>query len=448
MFGQNIAIFSVVGAVFHQFTLFSLFAFSNLCPLLYEEKKPPNSKDSAVKFFLSPLQSIYMCIFCFFGGAVDRKLGTHFTVILGCLSICIADFLLMISKNFALDFFFIIFYGIGFGISMTSAVGNACRYFPKNRGLINAICGGIGGNLGSALCNFMIGIYTNNQQYKDERVRHYHYLVFHIIYMIVGTILAVGFITTFKESAMDHPLTNESDSKTERLTNSLEVEETINDNSDIPITTQIDNIGEQQAELKVILKHWRIYFISLIFFCTFFVQDFINTVGFAFGTNIVEYVEITKKPSKMSIIFKIMNVICCITAPIWGFIYDKLEFQKTLMLVNCLSMLNSFLIKFTSHTIITYAFSIIFNGSLFTGSFIMIYPHVSKVFGFKYAGEMYGIVVLSTGISRLIASLLLHFFGIRENYNSYFNVLYIGSGLNLIGILLAFYETDEKFLSL
>ena len=448
MFGQNIGIFSVVGALFHQFTLFSLFAFSNLCPLLYEEKKSPNSKDSAAQFFLSPLQSIYMCIFCFFGGAVDRKLGTHFTVILGCLSICIADFLLMISKNFALDFFFIIFYGIGFGISMTSAVGNACRYFPKNRGLINAICGGIGGNLGSALCNFMIGIYTNNKQYKNERVRHYHYLVFHIIYMIVGTILAVGFITTFKESAMDHPLTNESDSKTERLTNSLEVEETINDNSDIPITTQIDNIGEQQAELKVILKHWRIYYISLIFFCTFFAQDFINTVGFVFGTNIVKHIEKKKEPLKISIIFIIMNVICCITAPIWGFIYDKLEFQKTLMLVNCLSMLNSFLIKFTSHTIITYAFSIIFNGSLFTGSFIMIYPHVSKVFGFKYAGEMYGIVVLSTGISSLIASLLLHFFGIRENYNSYFNVLYIGSGLNLIGILLAFYETDEKFLSL
>ncbi len=321
---------------------------------------------------------------------------------------------------------------------MTSAVGNACRYFPKNQGLINGICIGTGGNLGIVLFNFMIPRYRNYTQY----------LVFHIIYMIVGTILAVGFITTFKETNMDHPLANESDSKTERLTNSLEVEETINDNSDIPITTQIATIGEQQAELKVILKHWRIYYISLIFFCTFFVQDFINTVGFAFGTNIVEYVEITKKPSKMSIIFKIMNVICCITAPIWGFLYDKLEFQKTLMLVNCLSMLNSFLIKFTSHTIITYAFSIIFNGSLNIGSFIMIYPHVSKVFGFKYAGEMYGIVVLSTGISSLIASLLLHSFGIRYNYNSCYKVFFIGSVLNLIGILLAFFETDEKFLSL
>ena len=78
----------------------------------------------------------------------------------------------------------------------------------------------------------------------------------------------------------------------------------------------------------------------------------------------------------------------------------------------------------------------------------MIYPHVSKVFGFKYAGEMYGVVVLSTGISSLIASLLLNVFGIRDNYNSCLYVFYIGSGLNLIGILLAFFETDEKFLSL
>ena len=389
-----------------------------------------------------------MWLFCIFGGVVDRKIGTHFTLILGCLSICLSDFLLIISKNFTLDFFFIIFYGIGFGISMTSEVGNACRYFPKNRGLINGICIGTGGNLGSAIFNYLIGIYINNEQYKNDRVRHYHYLVFHIIYMIIGTILAVGFITTFKESDMDHSLTNESDSKTERLTNSLEVEETINDNSDIPITTQIDNIGEQQAELEVILKHWRIYYILLIFFCTCFVQGFIMTVGFNFGTKIVEKVEIMKKPSKMSIIFIIMNVICCITAPIWGFIYDKLEFQKALMLVNCLSMLNSILIKVTSKNIISYAFSIIFNGNLNTGSFTMIYPHVSRVFGFKYAGEMYGIVVLSTGISSLIASLLLHVFGIKEDYSSCFNVFYIGSGLNLIGILLAFFETDEKFLSL
>ncbi len=448
MFGQNIGKFSVVGTFFHQFTLFSLFAFSNLCPILYDEKKPPNSKDSSVKFFLSPLLILYMWLFCIFGGAVNRRLGTHFTVILGCLSICLADFLLIISKSFTLDFFFIIFYGIGFGISMTSALGNACRYFPKNRGLINGICIGIGGNLGSALCNFMIGIYTNNQHYKIDRVRHFHYLVFHIIYMIIGTILAVGFITTFKETNMDHPLTNESDSKTERLTNSLEVEEKNNDNSDIPTATQIATIGEQQAELEVILKHWRIYFILLIFFCTCFVQGFIMTVGFNFGTKIVENIEETKKPTKMSIVFTLMNLTGCIGGPIWGFIHDKLEFQKTLMLVNCLSMLNSILIKVTSNNIYSYAFSIIFNGNLNTGTFTMIYPHVSKVFGFKYAGEMYGVVVLSTGISSLIASLLLNVFGIRKNYNSCFNVFYIGSGLNLIGILLAFFETDEKFLSL
>ena len=428
MCGQNIGIFSVVGALFHQFILFSLFFFLN--SFQYHVK----IVNSAVLYFIILLKPICVYIFCFFGGVVDRNLGTHFTVILGCLSICLADFFLIISKNFALDFFFIIFYGIGFGISMTSAVGNACRYFPKNRGFINAICGGIGGNLGSALCNFMIGIYKNNYR---------QYLVFHIIYMIVGTILAVGFITTFKESAMDHPLTNESDSKTERLTNSLEVEEKNDENSDIPTATQITTIGEQQAELEVILKHWRIYYILLIFFCTCFVQGFIMTVGFAFGTNIVK-----AETSTMSIIFTIMSLTGCIAGPIWGFIHDKLEFQKTLMLVNCLSMLNSILINVTSKNIISYAFSIIFNGNLNTGSFTMIYPHVSKVFGFKYAGEMYGVVVLSTGISSLIASLLLNVFGIRKNYNSCFNVFYIGSGLNLIGILLAFYETDEKFLSL
>ena len=144
MFGQNIGKFSVVGALFHQFTLFSLFFFLNV----FQYVKIVNS---AVLNFLILLQPICVYIFCIFGGAVDRKIGTHLTIILGCLSICLADFLSIIFKFFILNFLSIIFYGIGFGISMTSAVGNACRYFPKNRGLINGIVIGTGGKLGSVL---------------------------------------------------------------------------------------------------------------------------------------------------------------------------------------------------------------------------------------------------------------------------------------------------------
>ena len=446
MFGKNVGIFSVLGAAFHQFTLFSLFAFSNICKKL--EKDPERKRDKlhganeTLVFFLSPISSIYMCIFCFFGGAVVRRIGTHFTIIAGCISICFSSFLLRITTSIYMDFVVIIFYGIGFGISMTSAVSNACKYFPKNRGLITSICGGLGGNLGSALCNFI-----------NARWDAYEYLTFHIIFMLVGTILAVGFITNFQESAMDNPITNDSDNKTEPLTKSLEVDENkknknntpYNNEDDIPTADQIAIIGEQQAELEIILKHWRIYFILLIFFCTCFVQGFIMTVGFTYGSEFIATNHVEGRKS-MGLVFTIMSLTGCIAGPIWGFVHDKLEFQKTLMLVNILSMCNSALIGVTKNSIISFGFSVIFNGSLNSGAFSMIFPHVSKVFGFKYAGEMYGIVVLSTGISSLIASILLRV--VFQKIEQCLNVFFIGSFLNLIGFGLCFFENDEKFLSL
>ena len=435
-----------MGAAFHQFTLFSLFAFSNICKKLEKDDSKNINKlhgaNETLIFFLSPICSIYMCIFCFFGGAVVRRIGTHFTIIAGCISICLSSFLLRITTSIYMDFVVIIFYGIGFGISMTSAVSNACKYFPKNRGLITSICGGLGGNLGSALCNFI-----------NARWDAYEYLTFHIIFMLVGTILAVGFITNFQESAMDNPITNDSDNKTEPLTKSLEVDENkknknntpYNNEDDIPTADQIAIIGEQQAELEIILKHWRIYFILLIFFCTCFVQGFIMTVGFTYGSEFIATNHVEGRKS-MGLVFTIMSLTGCIAGPIWGFVHDKLEFQKTLMLVNILSMCNSALIGVTKNSIISFGFSVIFNGSLNSGAFSMIFPHVSKVFGFKYAGEMYGIVVLSTGISSLIASILLRV--VFQKIEQCLNVFFIGSFLNLIGFGLCFFENDEKFLSL
>ena len=104
MFGQNIGIFSVVGALFHQFTLFSLFFFLN--SFQYQVK----IVNSAVLYFLIILQSMSVYIFCFFGGAVDRKIGTHLTIILGSLSICLSDFLSIIFKNFFILDFFLLFF--------------------------------------------------------------------------------------------------------------------------------------------------------------------------------------------------------------------------------------------------------------------------------------------------------------------------------------------------
>ena len=49
-------------------------------------------------------------------------------------------------------------YGFGFGISMTGAVNNICRYNE----LIIVIYDGVDGNLGSVLCNIFNSICEQN----------------------------------------------------------------------------------------------------------------------------------------------------------------------------------------------------------------------------------------------------------------------------------------------
>ncbi len=428
MFGKYKGIFSVIGAIFQQLTLFSLFSFANICTNIGKK----TDADTKVSFFLNPITNIYMCIFCFIGGFSERHLGIHITIIISGITISLGSFLLIISSNIYLDFAITILYGFGFGISMTAAVGNACKYYPNIRGLITAICGGIGGNIGSALCNYMNSIYGED---CDK------YLKFHIIFILSGSFLAVIFITVYKEEKKQNAInTNSNNLESENENNNENVDkenELTNSNEETNNENKKEN---KEIPLTVILKHSRVYYILLLFFCCCFVQGFIMTVGFEFGVNVVKDIN----HSKMGIIFTIMSLTGCVAGPIWGHIHDKLQFQKTLMLVNIVSMINSGLIIFTKKHFVAYAFSIVINGNLNTGAFAMIFPHVSRVFGFKYAGDLYAVVVFSTGISTLIGSVILYI--IYTDLSSCIVMFFIGAVLNFIGFVLCFFEKEDVFI--
>ena len=264
------------------------------------------------------------------------------------------------------------------------------------------------------------------------------YLKFHIIFMISGSLISIIFIIVYKEEQNQKAINSNS--------NNVESDNE-NNNGDVDRENELTNSNEernnenknQEIPLSVILLHSRVYYILLLFFCCCFVQGFIMTVGFEFGVNIVNNIN----HSKMGIIFTIMSLTGCIAGPIWGHIHDKLQFQKTLMLVNIISMINSGLIIFTKKHFVAYAFSIVINGNLNTGAFAMIFPHVSRVFGFKYAGDLYAVVVFSTGISTLIGSVILYI--IYTSLNSCIIVFFIGAGINIIGFVLCFFENDDIF---
>ena len=165
---------SIISAILQQFSLFPLFMMSNINPFMIsylyhlDKESSPNNESSIRQrdgYFIHPFMSLSMSIFCFFGGIIGHFLSSRSVILLGGITIALGDLLFAFSKSLIFDFFINIFFGIGFAISMTASVKNACKYFPEKRGLINSIAGGLGGNLGSSTFNLIIKFFVSKGDY-------------------------------------------------------------------------------------------------------------------------------------------------------------------------------------------------------------------------------------------------------------------------------------------
>ena len=456
---------SIFSAILQQFSLFPLFMMSNIMPFmisyLYHLEKESNPDHvSSIRqrdgYFIHPFMSFFMSIFCFFGGIIGHFFGSRLVILLGGILLALGDLLFIISKNLILDFFINIFFGIGFAISMTASIKNACKYFPKKRGLINALAGGFGGNLGSSTFNLIIKLFVSKGDYPraDDNNMYIkstaeNYKIFFYIHAaiafgfgILSCLLLIPYENTINKDNKNFSEMIEQNNNIDRLPENI--------NEEINKSNKELKTRNYKEDLKFILSHYRIYYLLTIFLCTSFLQGFILTVGFNFGT-----MDHGKKNNKkiggdeMSIIFMLMSLISCFIGPIFGSIYDKLGFKKTMIILNIISVINGSLLFVTARLgVIFYGISIILNGCLNSGAFSMIFPYVSKIFGFNYAGELYGIVVLSVGISSIMSSSIYYIISKvikTENDLSYLFIFVVGIVMNIISIVMTFYEKEEAF---
>jgi MFS family permease len=154
-------------------------------------------------------------------------------------------------------------------------------------------------------------------------------------------------------------------------------------------------------------------------------------------------------PDNMSIIFMLCSLISSLMGPLFGLIYDKLYFKYTMIIIDVISALNGLLINLTvKWGVYYYAVSIILNGCLNSGAFSMIFPHVSKIYGFNYAGELYGFTVLSTGISSMMSSTVYYIishFSDKKNDGPYLYIFVIGAVCNILAGIFTFFDSDKNF---
>ena len=456
---------STLSAILQQFSLFPLFMMSNIIPfmisyLYHLEKDSSSDGASSIRqrdgYFIHPFMSLFMSIFCFFGGIIGHFMGSRMVILLGGIFIALGDMLFVINQNLILDFFINIFFGIGFAISMTASVKNACKYFPKKRGLINALAGGFGGNLGSSTFNLVIKLFVSKGDYPraDDNNMYIkstaeNYKIF--FYIHAGVAFGFGVLSCLLLIPYENNI-NEDKKKfaemIEQANNIDRLPENISD--EINKSNKELEKRNYKEDLKFILSHYRIYYLLAIFLFTSFLQGFILTVGFNFGTmNHGENNNNKIGGDEMSIIFMLMSLVSCFIGPIFGSIYDKFGFKKTMIFLNIISVINGSLIFITVRLgVIYYGISIILNGCLNSGAFSMIFPHVSKIYGFNYAGELYGFTVLSTGISSMMSSTVYYIishFSDKKNDGPYLYIFVIGAVCNILAGIFTFFDSDKNF---
>ena len=329
---------SIISAILQQFSLFPLFMMSNINPFmisyLYHLDKESNPNDeSSIRqrdgYFIHPFMSLSMSIFCFFGGIVGHFLSSRAVILIGGLTIALGDLLFAFSKSLIFDFFINIFFGIGFAISMTASVKNACKYFPEKRGLINSIAGGLGGNLGSSAFNLVIKFFVskgdyprsndNNMYIKSTAERYKIFFYIHALvssgFGLLSSILLIPYENINKEKKDFSNMIEQNN--IDRLPENIHKE--------IQNTKKDEMKRNYKEDLKLILSHYRIYYLLFIFFFSNFIQGFILTVGFNFGT--MNHGDNSKKigADEMSIIFMLMSLFSCFFGPMFSAIYDKLD---------------------------------------------------------------------------------------------------------------------------
>ena len=352
-----------------------------------------------------------------------------------------------------------------------ASIKNAMIYFPGHQGKINNIITACG-NLGGALFNFLMGYIINKEGINpsiekvyfsyEVAVKYKNYL-----YMHIGAIMGVSLISIvliwfpIKESSELIEIMEPSIGSEEKVNNILPEdvvsspeEPTKESQCQMKLSVSIGSVDEfktpnivdpkamYKTNVKAAIFSCRIVLLFSIFLLTTFETNIITTTFFSFGLqNNIEIGHL-----KTGIV--IMSLASSVFGPCWGFFYDCLGFRRIIITINIISAANGTLFFFFRNYTIAYITFGVINNILTGGVFGLVFTQIMKIFTHKYATEIYGVVVFSTGISGMLASvytyLINNVFKV-DFYYAYLTVYLIGAGFNVLAIVVSLFETSNKF---
>ena len=403
---------------------------------------------------MRPVVLLVLAIFSPLSGAMEHFCGLRISLLISSIVIEVGFVLLYFQRNLWYFYSLTLLLGIGSGLSTQILVKNACFFYPDKKGLISASIFSIGTIFSSSysfLGEFVINpdrapILGPKEPYYEEKIAEKSKLFFLFAMIIIPVSTILSLLLLYKYSP-------ECEMNSEKIENEIkgpilegeneETKENQNANSpEVNVSTSFSKPTDK-GNIKKALKKWRFWRNILIMGLMPFMIWFESSTS-------RPYISILGVDGKIiGIMSGSMSVLGCITNPIWAFCVDKFGFQPISIIFSSLTILLSIYFCAFMKNEIFYVIGIFISSTIRGGIISSLVPHIMQIFGLRYFliiggfGRLFTqLLSFSAGVVSIIISIFIKGPQLAVPYRI---VCIVACGFAIFGLILSFYENDEKF---
>lgn len=381
---------------------------------------------------MMPILTLALSLSSPLGGFLEHKLGMHLTLIINSFILEILIIIFISQKNIWITFLLITLIGMTIGAVITIPGKNICYYYPNKRGIIMSltasftiIIGSVINVIGEKIINPEKIVLKEHEIYYPFNVAKNYIKFYRLSLLIIPifSVISLPFLKKYKQ---------ENKNKDEQLDKNININELIDKEN-------------YSKNVKAAICNSRIWRIALVQIFSQF------SMGFALSTFRVYAALISINGTLMQYSPLIFGASMTIIGPIWGYINDKFQSFKIIKIICIFFIFDSIMLSIFIKSNFIYIICI-FIGSIFnTGLNTLMRPYIMKIYGMKYFIEIGGIITICMGIINILKGLLsfvisLYYHTGIELQFPYRIIFIFGTGLNIIGYILATKEKDEAFI--
>ena len=408
---------------------------------------------------MHPVVLLFLAIFSPLSGTMEHFFGQRISLLISSIVIETAFVLLYFQQNLWYFYSLTLLLGIGSGLSTQILIKNSCYYYPKRKGLISALVASIGGLFGSGysfLGEKVINpnreqiIHPKFQPYYEKRIaeRSKLFFLFAMILIPISTSISIFLLYKYNPNSISTEIDekiveNENNIQGPLIPNTIEGENPNNQNQDKdnPNPKVPDSISKT---IKKALKKWRfwrnILLVGLIPFTIWFISSTSRPYSSLLGVD----------GKVIGVLAGSMNILGCITNPIWAFSVDKLGFKPIMITISSSTIALSIYFFVFMNNKLFYVIGLFLSCVLRGGFISSLVPHFMQIFGLKYFLTLGGLgrlftQVFSFGAASVSIIISIFYSKQEELVLPYRIVMLCGASCSIFGLILSFFENDDKF---